>query len=77
MDPMLKAFAALIGATGQAIGVVLFAYWSAPYLDESFPEYAPWLGKSMVIALIVIIYSFYKIINFLLQIERRERESKK
>ncbi len=66
MQGMAKAFAYLIAAHVQAMGLVVFAWWLGKFLNQRYPQDFNWLVWTIPVGVLAMGQTFYLIIRNLL-----------
>lgn len=77
MNTQFRKFGLVMSACVETVVFMFAAKWSGDWLDGRYPRSYSWFGITSLLALIMIVHSWYVILRILIRDERAEISTKK
>lgn len=75
MSGNFQKFGMVMGASTETVAFMFAAKWGSDWLNEHYPKEFNWLAVTSLLALILIMHSWYLMFRSLIRSERRSSAS--
>lgn len=72
MNKMARGLSYLIGASFEAVALIIGAALAGKWLDGNYPQGFRWIAITMPLSLLVIAHTFYVVLRAVVRMEKSE-----